>query len=91
MGLGLVIYTKSSDARLVTRSMTDSRIGGWVGLSKSPLRNWGIGKRASGVAGKRGSGEAGEREGGRGRGRVRVGQPSGVWSVGGVKWIIIGW
>ena len=51
-----IIYTKSSDAHLVTRSMTDS---GLVGLSKSPLRNWGAGKRESGVAGKRASGGAG--------------------------------
>ena len=56
------IYTKSSDARLVTRSMTDS---GLVGALKSPLRNWGDGKRGSGEAGKLGSGGAGERDGGR--------------------------
>ena len=45
-----IIYTKSSDARLVTRSMTDS---GLVGSLKSPLRNWrkGSGKRGSGQAG----------------------------------------
>ena len=50
------IYTKSSDARLVTRSMSDS---GLVGTLKSPLRNWGDGKRGVGEAGKRGSGGAG--------------------------------
>ena len=45
-----IIYTKSSDARLVTRSMTDS---GLVGLLKSPLRNWGsgVGKREAGSGG----------------------------------------
>ena len=47
-GVRTIIYTKSSDARLVTRSMTDS---GLVGALKSPLRNWGAGKRASGQAG----------------------------------------
>ena len=52
-GVRTIIYTKSSDARLVTRSMTDS---GLVGSLKSPLRNWGDGKRGSGEAGKRGSG-----------------------------------
>ena len=58
-GVRTIIYTKSSDARLVTRSMTDS---GLVGSLKSPLRNWGKG---SGEAGERESGGAGEREGGR--------------------------